>query len=241
MTTATGRRRTPWRSSARTRRAEASGSSGSRQTVLGFGEVGAVDSGVRADETLVGFDDQRVCPRRAGPRGSPRGSARPGPVPCRALRPACGPRRPGSRPRGSAPCPRPWRRSCGRRRRRRRPRARQGRRRARHSRALRDLGQGGDRGTAETVAHIPSALAVRRAAPRPRSAISLVRATRSAGVSRSRAREESSSTEKGTLPRGRPRRGGRSCPRRRQGGSPSGGARTRAFVPSPWRSGTIAT
>ena len=88
---------------------------------------------------------------------------------------------------------------------------------------------------------VPSAFAVRAAAARARLQLAGQGDDVGGGVEVEGERGELLDREGDARPRGPRRRGGRSCPRRRRGGSHPGGARTRALVPVPWRSGTIAT
>ena len=131
--------------------------------------------------------------------------------------------------RGGGPGPRPWRRSSGRRRRRRR-RAARSRRLAisvPDGHASTNSGRPVDRKDAQlrrlarrwaAACSQPQRLRGAPGAARPRLS-SRVRATTSAGVSRSRASEAAPRPRTGRRPRGRRRRGGRGCPRRRRAGS----------------------
>ncbi len=103
--------------SARIRRAEASGSSGSSATVPGSGRFEVSTPALAQTQAVAGLDDQDAALGPQDPAALGRGSARPAPGPCRAPRPAGGPRRPGSPRTAAAPAPRPWRRSSARRRR----------------------------------------------------------------------------------------------------------------------------
>ena len=91
-----------------------------------------------------------------------------------------------------------------------------------------------------SVAHMPSAFAVRLARPRLRLQLAGQGDDVGRGVEVERRARPAPRPRRGCRPRGRRRRGGRSCPRRRPGGSRSGGASASALVPVPWRSGTIA-
>ena len=235
--------------SARMRRAEASGSSGSRQTVSVVGQVGAVDAGVGADEAVVGFGDQDAAlgAQHLAALGEDQLDQRRLLAEHRRQLARLGA---GDRPRrGGAPGPRPWRRSSARRRRRRR--------RSSSARAAisspsgipsLDLRQPGDRDANLAVAVrrsliSPGALgrapgAPPRPAPRARGS---GRST-SAGVSRSSASEAQLLDREGDagLAGGGDVAGAAALA---EGGlDRARAARARArWCRSPWRSGTIAT
>ena len=236
--------------SARMRRAEASGSSGSRQTVSSLGEVGAVDAGVGADEAVVGLDDQHAAlgaqhlaalvedqldQRRllAEHRGELARLARPASTAARRrTRPSAlettfceidddvAVAASSARAAISSPSVISL------------PRPRAGPR-------------PGSRST--RVAQRPRALicpsALRGARGARRGSRSSSRGQRDRGRPGCRGRAPARAAprpRRGRRPRARRRRGGRSCPRRRRARSRRAGASTSALVPVPWRSGTIA-
>ena len=226
------------------RRAEASGSSGSRQTVSGLGQVGAVDAGVGADEAVPGLDDQDAAlgAQHLAALGEDQLDQR------RLFAEHGGElaRLGAGQHRGEA---------------------------ADAALGLGDdlLGDDDDVAVLELPARaaisspsaIPSVTSGRPATGRTRSSpgaarsysqglggplgaarrdsSSRVRATTSAGVSRSSPSEASSSTAKGT-PASRAAATWRAqLPSPKAGTIASGGLSTSALVPVPWRSGTIAT
>ena len=194
------RRRAAAAISARMRRAEASGSSGSRQTVSGSGRLEVSMPALAQTKPWRVSTIRTPRSARSTSRLSSRiSSTRAGSLPSTAAsRRASAPGIDRGEP--AHPALRLGDDLLRDRRRRRRPRARRGRRSARRARIPSPTSGRPATGSdpQPALAHIPSALAVRAAAAAVAPSSSRVRATTSAGVSRSRPSEASSSTAKGT-------------------------------------------